>query len=340
VTPASSRRGGQKVEVAPHEGLRRLIIGVVRSPLRVVSYNVRYFGHALKGLASTRASQRGIAAQLMRLDPLPDLVCLQEIETISLRSRLVFRGVRGAETQLAAFMREVGTAFDGRARASPYEGFYFRAHVNQFRGVPISTTGLAIIVNKRRLEVDHHNVEAPEHITHHQVELWKDRKQTRICAHMRIITAFGPLHLFNTHLSLPSPFAREFWSERMRMGWGPNQLHEARTLATFVRRHASREPFLVCGDFNSAPSSPVYRYLTEEAGFTCAQAILGQIDPVDPRAFPTAGFMRLRMHLDHLFFGNGVSFIDLDETARFGERDGLFAGLSDHVPLIGRFRVG
>jgi len=253
---------------------------------------------------------------------------------------VAFRGRRRAETQLACFMREVEAAFAGDARASPYEGFYFRAHVNQLRGVPIYTTGLAILVNTRRLRVDHHNVEAPEHITHHHVERWKDRKQTRICAHMQVTTPSGPFHVFNTHLSLPTPFAREFWSERRRMGWGPNQLHEARTLAAFVQRHARREPFIICGDFNSAPGSPVFRYLTGEAGFTSAQASLGILDPVDPRSFPTAGFMRLRMHLDHVFFGNGVDCLDLDGTSRFGDRKGAFAGLSDHVPLIGRFRVG
>jgi endonuclease/exonuclease/phosphatase family metal-dependent hydrolase len=311
------------------------------SPLRIVSYNVRYFGHALKGLASTRASQRGIAARLAVLDPLPDVVCLQEIETISLRSRVAFRGRRPAETQLAAFMREVEAAFAGDARRSPYEGFYFRAHVNQLRGVPIYTTGLAILVNTRRLRVDLHNVESPEHITHHHVERWKDRKQTRICAHMQVTSASGrPLHVFNTHLSLPTPFAREFWRERQRMGWGPNQLHEARTLAAFVHRHARREPFVVCGDFNSAPGSPVFEYLTRDAGFTSAQAVAGLIDGGDPCAFPTAGFLRMRMHLDHLFFGNSVSCVDLEGTAPFGDRSGLFTGLSDHVPLIARFRLG
>ena len=307
--------------------------------LRIVSYNVRYFGHALKGLASTRTSQRGIAARLAVLEPLADVVCLQEIETISIRSRVAFRGRLPAETQLACFMREVEAAFAGDARVSPYEGFYFRAHVNQLRGVPIYTTGLAILVNARRLRVDHHNVAAPEHITHHHVERWRDRKQTRICAHIKVSTQGGPLHIFNTHLSLPTPFAREFWSTRMRMGWGPNQLHEARTLSAFVRRHAHGQPFVVCGDFNAAPGSPVYRYLTQEAGFTSAQAKLGYIDPSDPRAFPTAGFMRLRMHLDHLFFGNGVAWIDLDGSAPFGDRKGSFVGLSDHVPLIGRFRL-
>ena len=309
-----------------------------RGPLRILSYNVRYFGHGLRGLASTRASQRRIAERLAVLEPLSDVVCLQEIETISLRSRVAFRGRRG-ETQLEAFMHELEAAFAGDARASPYESFYFRAHVNQLRGVPIYTTGLAILVNRGRLEVDHHNVAAPELITHHHVERWKDRKQTRICAHMRITAAGRPLHVFNTHLSLPTPFAREFWAERLRMGWGPNQLHEARTLAAFVHRHAAGEPFLICGDFNSAPGSPVFRYLTEEAKFDCAERICGLCTDVDPRGFPTAGFMRLRMHLDHVFYGNGVHWVDLDGTTRFGDRRSPFAGLSDHVPLIGRFRV-
>jgi endonuclease/exonuclease/phosphatase family metal-dependent hydrolase len=313
---------------------------VPRLALRVVSYNVRYFGHALKGLASTRASQRSIAARLALLEPLADVVCLQEIETISLRSRVAFRGRRVGETQLAGFMREVEAAFASDARTSPYESFYFRAHVNQLRGVPIYTTGLAVLVHARRLKVEGHNVASPEHITHHHVERWKDRKQTRICAHLRVQTASGqPLHVFNTHLSLPTPFAREFWAERLRMGWGPNQLHEARTLAAFVRRHADDEPFVVCGDFNSAPGSPVYRFLTGEAGFRCAEEHCGLTDHGDPRAFPTAGFMRLRMHLDHVFFGNGVQWVDLEGTAPFGDRGGGFAGLSDHVPLIGRFRL-
>jgi endonuclease/exonuclease/phosphatase family metal-dependent hydrolase len=311
---------------------------VPHGSLRVISYNVRYFGHALKGLASTRASQRNIADRLARLDPLPDLVCLQEIETISIRSRLAFSGASSAETQLECFMGELERAFAARGRASPYEGFYFRAHVNHLRQIPIYTTGLAILVNLRRLRIDRHNVAAPERITHHHIERWRDRKQARICAHMRVTTPAGaPLHVFNTHLSLPTPFAKEFWSARLRMGWGPNQIHEARSLAAFVGRHAGDEPWIVCGDFNSAPGSPVWRYLVEEARFRSAQQELGLIDGGQPRAFPTAGFMRLRMHLDHVFFGNGVRCLDLDGTHPFGDRAGLFAGLSDHVPIVGRF---
>jgi endonuclease/exonuclease/phosphatase family metal-dependent hydrolase len=309
--------------------------------LRIASYNVRYFGHALRGLASTRRSERAIARGLAGLDPLPDLVCLQEIETISLRSTVALRRRGQGLTQLESFMAVLERAFAERGGRSPYQGFYFRAHVNQVRGIPITTTGLAMLVNAGRLQVDSHNVEAPERITYHHIERWRDRKQTRICAHMLVTGLDGRrLHVFNTHLSLPTPFAREFWSERARMGYGINQLHEARTLAAFVRKHAGEEPFVICGDFNSAPGSPVFRYLTEEVGFSCAQATLGQLDPADPRAFPTAGFMRLRMHLDHLFSGGGVVWLDLDGTVPFGERAGPFAGCSDHVPLLGRFRWG
>ncbi len=305
--------------------------------LRLVSYNVRYFGHALKGLASTRRSQRRIAGGLAALDPPADVVCLQEIETISLRSRVAFRGRGPRETQLAAFMRELEGAW--RGRPSPYEGFYFRAHVNRVRNIDITTTGLAILVRRSRLRVQRHNVEAPQAITHPWVERFRDRKQTRICAHMALETPAGQhLHVFNTHLSLPTPFTKGFWSEPLRMGWGPNQEAEARSLAAFVRRRAGGEPFIVCGDFNSAPGSPVYRYLTGEAGFHSAQETLGQCDPGFPAAFPTAGFLRLRMHLDHVFYGNGVAFIDLEGTLPFGDRGGAFVGLSDHVPLIGRFR--
>ena len=319
---------------------------MARSPLRIVTYNVRYFGHALKGLASTRASQRGIAARLAALVPLADLVCLQEIETISLRSRLAFGrspgnpGALRGETQLESFMAQLERAFAERGAESPYEGFYFRAHVNQVRTIPIYTTGLAILVNRARVKVEDHNVESPDHITHHHVERWRDRKQTRICAHMRVTTLGGkPLHVFNTHLSLPTPFARQFWSERRRMGWGPNQLHEARTLWGFVARHARREPYVVCGDFNSAPGSPVWRYLVADVGLRCPAAELGLVDPARPSAFPTAGFLRLRMHLDHVFYGNGIRWLDLEGTRPFGDRAGAFAGLSDHVPIVGRFHV-
>lgn len=307
--------------------------------LRIVSYNVRYFGHALKGLASTRSSKRGVAEALASLDESPDLVCLQEVETISLRSSIAFRRSDPGETQLEAFMLELQQAFGRRPPPFPYDAFYFRAHVNRLGNTPLQSMGLAILVNRYRIRIDAHNCESPHNITWHHVLRWKDRKQTRICAHMKLQAPGGrPFHVFNTHLSLPTPFARNFWTSRERMGFGVNQLQEAKTLATFIQRHAEGEPFVVCGDFNSAPGSPVYRYLTEEFGLRGAQEELGQIDG-RPRDFPTAGFMNLRMHLDHLFGGGRLRFLDLEGTCRFGDRSSPFWGKSDHMPLIARFEI-
>jgi len=302
-------------------------------PLRIVSYNVRYFGHALRGLATTRSSVDRIALRLASLTPLPDVICLQEVETRSLRSTLVFSG---ASTQLEAFMAALEKAFAAMKLAFPYDAFHFRAHTYQFRSTTLYTTGLAVIVNRDRLRVEGHNVGSPHAITHHHVARLKDTKQSRICAHVRLGTPDGRmLHVFNTHLSLPTPFTREFWSERQKMGFGLNQLVEAKKLATFVQAHANGDPFVVGGDFNSSPGSPVYRYLSEEVGWVGAQEALKQIDASSRRGFPTAGFFRLRMHLDHLFGGNGIRWVDLTGTEPFGH--GPFHGLSDHVPLIARF---
>lgn len=311
---------------------------MVSEPFRIMSYNVRYFGHALRGLASMRATKRNIALNIARLDPLPAIICLQEVETKSIRADLG-GSLQGTETQLESFMGALETAFAERGRVSPYEAFYFRAHTYRLvKNLNFYTTGLAMLVDVGRLEIDSHNVESPAHITHHHVRRVKDRKQTRICAHMRLRTPSGtPLHVFNTHLSLPTPFNKNFWATRAKMGYGPNQLHEARTLAAFVRRHAGEDPFIVCGDFNSPPGSPVFRLLEEE-GFLCAECVCGCGAPDDPRAFPTAGFMRLRMHLDHIF-SSGVSWLDFEGTRPYGDRSNPFGGLSDHVPLIATFRI-
>lgn len=309
-------------------------------PLRIVSYNVRYFGHALRGLASTRTSKMAIALRLADLKPRADIICLQEVETISLRSKMALKNAKPKQTQLEDFMGEMESVFAGLREPLPYEAFYFRAHTYQLGDTPLYTTGLAILVNKERLKVEGHNVESPHHITHHHVERFKDRKQSRICAHMRIATLDNrPLHIFNTHLSLPTPFAKGFWSQKDKMGFGSNQLMEADTLAKFIRLHAKDEPFVVCGDFNSPPGSPVFKYLTEEAKLVSAQAHLKQIDPSQLRAFPTAGFMRMRMHLDHLFSGGPLEWLDLSDTYPLDHPENKFRGLSDHVPLIGRFTV-
>lgn len=306
--------------------------------MRIVSYNVRYFGHGLKGLASTAASKARIAQALSTLDPLPDLIALQEVEKNSIRSGVAHRGSHPSETQLEAFLRHLTADFSLRGLVMPYRSWYFPAHAYQLGPLKLYTTGLAILVNCQKLEVISGNGHKPHAITHHGSERLRKVKQTRIAAHLRLENLEGRrFHLFNTHLSLPSPWAKEFWSQPGKMGFGPNQLAEARAVSQYAEAISKNEPYLVVGDFNTAPRSPVYRYLTEEARLHGAQEKLRQIDPEHPDSFATAGFMHLRMHLDHLFAGGNIEFLDLKDTHTFGDPTSPFTGLSDHVPLIASF---
>ena len=314
---------------------------MIELSVRIVSYNVRYFGHGLKGLASTAASKRRIADALSALDPLPDLIALQEVETRSLRAGLAHRGSHPAETQLEAFLRHLGDDFKRRGQVMPYRAWYFPAHVYRLGPLKLYTTGLAMLVNSQRLEVIADNGHRPHAITHHRSDTLKKVKQTRIAAHLRLEDLQGRrFHLFNTHLSLPTPWAKEFWSQPGKMGFGENQLAEARAVAHYAEVTAKKEPYLVVGDFNTAPMTPVYRYLTQDAKLRGAQEQLKQIEVAGPQSFATAGFMHLRMHLDHLFASGDLGFIDLKDTHTFGDRTSPFSGLSDHVPLIAHFDLG
>lgn len=299
---------------------------------------MRYFGHGLKGLASTAASKTKIAHALSSLAPLADVIALQEIETRSLRATVAHRGADPEETQLEAFMRHLDVELRACGVPSPYRAFYYPAHVYGLGPLRLYTTGLAILVNTQTLDVLADNRHAPASVTHLRSPLLKAVKQTRIAAHLHVEDAHGAkLHLFNTHLSLPSPWTPEYWRQSVKMGFGENQLREARSLSSFVERTAKGEPFLLVGDFNSAPATPVYRYLTEQVRLLGAQEALRQIDPSRADSWATAGFMALRMHLDHVFGGNGVEFETLDDSLPFGDRSSRFHGLSDHVPLVATF---
>lgn len=304
--------------------------------LRVMSYNVRYFGHASRGVLSTRGGIDRIATTVAKMPALPDLICLQEVETRSLRaSRSLDRSGSGRETQLAALLRALDGALAALGKAERYEAYYFAAH--QYRvtdTLSIYTTGLAVLA-KSGLSVLGHNAARPHDITHRPrlVRL----KQTRICAHV----AFqgpqgGRVEVFNTHLSLPSFWSREFWTAQYRMGFGKNQLIEARELVRFIEKERQTDCFIVAGDFNSLPGSPVDCFLRQEVGLRDAfREARGDADD-SARAFPTAGFLNMKMHLDHLYASPGIAWLDLEGTSAFGET-GDFDGLSDHVPLIARF---
>ena len=305
--------------------------------VRVLTYNVRYFGHGTRGLASTARQMSRIAEALANLEPLADIICLQEVETTSLRSNLAHPTPDGA-TQLERLMGMLHTALHAADKRDTYEAYYFPAHTYRVSVTPLYTTGLAVIA-RRSFTVSHHNAGQPMDITHRRSRIHpvKKLKQTRICAHLRVEHRSGvDLDIFNTHFSLPTTFSKAFWLEERRMGWGPNQLEEAKNLLRFVDHERKSERYVVVGDFNALPGSPVYRTLCEH-GFTDAFADYYHFDENDLCGWPTAGFMNLRMHLDHMFSGGGLKWLDFDGTHRFGQRNGIFRGLSDHVPIVGTF---
>ncbi|MGD0675294.1 MAG: endonuclease/exonuclease/phosphatase family protein [Polyangiaceae bacterium] len=309
-------------------------------PLRILSYNVRYFGHATRGLASTRTAMKRIADAIAALEPMPTIVCLQEVETRSLRSTLAHRG---EETQLERFMQMLSGSLSKAEKPDAYDAYYFPAHAYRLSSrTHVYTTGLAILAHAD-FAVDHHNAEMPHDITHRRLHPIRRFKQTRICAHARFRhrtqRGTGAIDVFNTHLSLPAALAREFWTEPRRLGWGKNQLEEARNLVRFVERERASDRFVVVGDFNSLPGSPVYRFLVDEHGWTDAFAHRYRLSTEELANWPTAGFLRLRMHLDHVFTGVGLRWLDFDDTHPYGDRSALFHGLSDHMPMVARCRV-
>lgn len=307
------------------------------NPIRLVTYNVRYFGHGTRGIASTATSMQRIARSLAALSPLADVICLQEVETTSLRSNLAHRALNG-ETQLERLMGMLHQALIDEGKKEIYEAYYFPAHKYRLSLTPLYTTGLAVIA-KRRFKVAHHNAGQPHDITFRRATPVKKLKQTRICAHLRLVDEQGnDFDVFNTHFSLPTTFSKAFWFEPRRMGWGPNQLEEAKNLLKFIETERASDRWVLVGDFNALPGSPVYRHLV---GAGCCDSF-GTHHAWDEETlvgWPTAGFMNLRMHLDHVFSGSSIRWIDFEGTHKFGQKGGAFRGLSDHVPIVGTFAL-
>src|SRR4051812_33332691 len=96
-------------------------------PVRVVTYNVRYFGHGTRGLASTGKAMKRIAKALAELEPRADVICLQEVETASFRSTVANRKGDG-ETQLVTLMQLLHRALHVAGKRDAYEAYYFPAH--------------------------------------------------------------------------------------------------------------------------------------------------------------------------------------------------------------------
>lgn len=305
-----------------------------------MTYNVRYFGHAVKGLSSTQKGIRLISEAIAGLEELPDVLCLQEVETRSLRSSMSHdKGVKN-QTQLEAFMGGLEAALERAGRSERFDGHYFPAHAYRIGPAAFYTTGLAILV-RRGLSLDPAVPLEPHEITHRRFKATGRLKQSRICAHVRVLDPDGgSLDVFNTHLSLPAIAAKRLWSSEGRMGYGDNQLAETETLVDFVERRAGGDRFVLVGDFNALPGSSVYARVQERLGVKDAFAdALGMDADGLRREWPTCGFLHLRMRLDHMFVGSGIRGAEFETTHRFGDKAGHWHGLSDHVPIYGRLRA-
>ncbi len=306
--------------------------------IRVMTYNVRYFAHPalVRGAASTRRGIDGITEAIAGLETLPHVVCLQEVEARSIRSTLSHTKGSRDETQLEAVMQSMARALTLRDCGATYRAHYFPAHAYSLSSARFYTTGLAVLL-RNDVELEDHNADAPCDITHRRSGMYKRIKQARVCAWVKVRCGGETMEVFNTHLSLPAFVSRTMFKSGGRMGYGLNQQHEVDALAAFINASRSSDRYLVVGDFNSLPASPAYQRLLEHLGMVdCTVEKTGTPPEELRQSWPTAGFMHLRMRLDHIFAGPGLRCLDLEDTHPFGT-PGRWHGLSDHVPIVGRF---
>lgn len=298
-------------------------IGEGVHPLSLITWNVRYFSHGLKGLRATKAGIRRAADAVAQARP--DLLALQEVEQTSLRG-----GIRAP--QLARFVDALHAASDAHGHGQRWTALYFPAHHYRLpRGPALTTAGLAILV-ARPLRVVDHNATEPDEITHVRLPRLARYKQRRIAAWARIDTPGGPLDLVNTHLSLPA-FFESGPDLPSAMGHGSNQLHEAHALLEVVDRRTAG-PTVVVGDFNSAPDSPVHRVLT---GRGLVDAFAHTVSAERAAARATAHFGPRSMHIDHVFTTPDLRWLGFEPDHGRADR---FHGLSDHRPKWGHLAVG
>jgi hypothetical protein len=90
---------------------------------------------------------RRIAQAIVKLDPMPDVVMLQEVETTSIRSNALHwtGGVRQIDVFTEILAAEV---LHQRHSRDAYTAHYFPAHVYGPKVKPVYTTGLATLVRQ------------------------------------------------------------------------------------------------------------------------------------------------------------------------------------------------
>ena len=303
-----------------------------------MTWNVRYFSHAVKGITSLDKTIGRIACVIAGLQPQADIIALQEIDTMSLRGSVgrYHRRMRRNEphNNFRRFMNrlnEASRALGGHA----YEAQFYPAQ-GHGPGLPLYSTGLAILHRSEFLCIDH-NAGAPHEITHRRLKAFAAMKQKRICAYMRLQAPTGePVDVYNTHLSLPAFFKPGRGRHGRGFGEAKNQLAEANSLLDYITQTGDPNRTVLLGDFNAEPESQVYDTLTSRLYDAHARHLRSA--PSTLRAFPTGGFWRLSYRLDHIFCGDNIRVLDFEGTKPKDSNHPLIR-LSDHTPLIARLSL-
>ena len=306
--------------------------------MRMVTWNIRYFSHAALGLTSLDATMRRIACALAQLQPQADVIALQEIDAVSLRSvggRYRMRQLRGEPVsnfdRFIARLNQESAAIGGHT----YQAHFFPAQ-GEHASFPLYSTGLSII-HQNGLHCVDHNADAPRDVTCRRLRVLAKFKQKRICAHVRLATSNGStFDVFNTHLSLPAFFKPGNGPTGRGFGEADNQLAEVQNVLNYIGEYDSASRAILLGDFNAVPGSKVYNILATD--FVDAHASHLGISPTELRNYPTGGFWRFRYRLDHIFCGAEVLVRDFEGTQP-GRSDHPWSHLSDHSPLIARLSV-
>lgn len=308
--------------------------------VKLVSWNVRYFSHATRGITSTDRSLRGISLALASMDPQPDIIALQEIDDFSVRSsvgRTRRRARRGVPTSaLDRFTAQLNR--DSVARNGHVYQCEFFAAQGHSRNFPLYSTGLAILY-RNTLEHLAGNAHEPHEITHRRIKRLAGMKQKRICAWSRFRDEGGRVFdVFNTHLSLPAFFKRHNGPTGGRFGEAENQIKEVEGVLECIDRNGNPERTVLVGDFNALPGSRVYNRVLDVTPMRDAHATFLGKEPDEMAGMHSAGFMNLRYRLDHIFSGPAVRHRCFQATAPYGS-DHPWRGLSDHSPIVTRFDV-
>lgn len=305
--------------------------------LRLISWNVRYFSHATRGITSSDRTIRRIAATIAQMDPQPDVIALQEVDDFSVRSsggRTRIRDRAGIpRSQLDRFMHALNDASLEAGGHVFQEQFY--PAMGHARSLPLISTGLAIIYRHTLEQVDN-NGGSPHDITHRRIRRLAKVKQTRICAWSRFRVADGrEFDIYNTHLSLPAFLQRHKGQTKGRFGEADNQVREVASALDFMSGRQAR-PRILVGDFNAVPGSKVYYRALED--LIDAHAVFLDRPEKEMRHFPTAGFANLRFRLDHVFRSPDIKPVSFKGTKPYGRAHPL-ATLSDHTPIIMEFEL-